>query len=63
MLFQINKTKCKCGHEAVEHYDSHVFCTWVMSGECDCEQFEAAEEEHGITFEIPPPVSQEPTPT
>lgn len=35
-------TKCKCGHEGIEHYDSHLFCTWTMTNPptCDCEKFE-----------------------
>jgi threonine aldolase len=39
--FVARLTLCKCGHRAIAHYDSHLFCI-----ECDeCEQFEAAEPE------------------
>jgi len=36
-------TACKCGHQAIEHYDSHDFCTWTVAEppECECEKFEA----------------------
>lgn len=39
-------TLCKCGHEAIAHYDSYLFCTWTVEGKCDCEEFEAAELEN-----------------
>lgn len=34
-------TKCVCGHDAIEHYDSYAFCTWTMADppECECEEF------------------------
>jgi hypothetical protein len=41
-------TQCRCGHTAIEHYDSYLFCTYTLGGQCDCEQFEAAEEESCI---------------
>lgn len=40
-------TRCECGHPAVEHYDSHAFCTWTMAEppECACEEFRPIEPE------------------
>ena len=37
--FGMNQTLCKCGHMAVEHYDSYDFCTWILDGKCDCEEY------------------------
>ncbi len=44
-IYVADLTLCKCGHMAIEHYDSWALCTYVMIDDCDCDEFDAAEPE------------------
>jgi hypothetical protein len=43
--FGVRLTRCECGHQAVEHYDSFSVC---IIGRCRCEEFKAAEPERYV---------------
>lgn len=61
--FGMRLTKCECGHTAVEHYDSHDFCTWTLDGECDCEKFTPVGIESWVTWSTGTPEALAPTPS
>ncbi len=54
--FGARMTLCKCGHPAVEHYDSYSVCTWTLAEppECSCEEFDAAEPERYVQVGVKP---------
>lgn len=55
--YVIRMTKCVCGHEAVAHYDSHMFCTYIIDGECDCEMFRPVGQEVLVDVKTTPDMS------
>lgn len=52
--YAMRQTLCTCGHIAVEHYDSHDFCTWTLDGKCNCEKFVACGPEISVTWSDSP---------